>query len=232
MANHLVPHQRSQVPGRVRAVSSRPLDEPNKNEIGTLFEALRNHWWLVLASGALALFAGWWGQRNELPEYTAEVLLQHSQDTEMAIFGLGAQSGTDFGTRLEIIRSRAVMGRVVDSLGLQIRPERPELRTDVIQAVEVQPDAATGSYRLRSTGSGVVLESRLPGDGTGPGPTPAGSSRDPASGCRWIRPPYPPRATALPSECGSERTPSRRSRPGPGWSRGRDGPDSHSVHGQ
>ena len=159
MANHLVPHQRSQVPGRVRAVSSRPLDEPNKNEIGTLFEALRNHWWLVLASGALALFAGWWGQRNELPEYTAEVLLQHSQDTEMAIFGLGAQSGTDFGTRLEIIRSRAVMGRVVDSLGLQIRPERPELRTDVIQAVEVQPDAATGSYRLRSTGSGVVLES-------------------------------------------------------------------------
>lgn len=163
MAKHIVPHQSSQVPGRVRAVSSRPIDEPSRNELGTFFEALRNHWWLVLAAGSLALFAGWWSQRGRLPQYTAEVLLQHSQDTEMAVFGLGNQTGADFGSRLEIIRSRAVLGRVVDSLGLQVRASRPDLRTDVVTAIRTQRDATPGRYVLRTMDGRVVLESETEG---------------------------------------------------------------------
>ena len=177
MAKHIVPHQSSHVPGRVRAVSSRPIDEPGHHELSALFEALRNHWWLVLTAGVLALFAGWWGQRGRLPQYTATVLLQHSQDTEMAIFGLGTQTGTDFGSRLEIIRSRAVLGRVVDSLGLQIRAGRPDLRSDVLTAVRAERDATPGGYVLRRAQGGLILESadgaelsRGTGDGTVDGP--------------------------------------------------------------
>ena len=159
MANHIVPHQRSSTPGRVRAVAGKsPGQQPENNELSAYFEALRNHWWLILAAGALALFAGWWSQRGRLEQYSAEVLLQHSSDTEMAVFGIGTQTGADFGSRLEIIRSRAVLGRVVDSLGLQARVAFPDLRTSVLTAIDVEPDAPNGSYVLRNDGGNLVLD--------------------------------------------------------------------------
>ncbi|MGI9629085.1 MAG: polysaccharide biosynthesis tyrosine autokinase [Longimicrobiales bacterium] len=160
MANQIVRHQRSSVPGRVRAVPGGPPNEPGRNELGTYLEALRHHYWLVLCAGALALFAGWWSQRGKLDEYTAEVLLQHSQDSEMAIFGLGTQTGADFGSRLEILRSRAVLGRVVDSLGLQLRPELPDRRTRVLKAVAVEPNAPSDAYLLREVEGALVLTGR------------------------------------------------------------------------
>lgn len=133
------------------------MDDVPSNELGTYFEALRNHWWLILVTGGLALFGGWWMQHGRLDQYTAEGLLQHSQDSEMAIFGLGTQTGTDFGSRLEILRSRAVLGRVVDSLGMQVRVELPDARTRVLKGVQVEPDAPLGSYVLRIVDGTLVL---------------------------------------------------------------------------
>ena len=110
----------------------------------------------------LALGTGWWSQRGRLDQYTAEVLLQHSQESEMVTFGLGAQTGADFGSRLEILRSAAVLGRVVDSLGLQLRiSEFPNYRTKVFTRLSVEPDAPLGQYRLWDNGSGIVLSTAL-----------------------------------------------------------------------
>ena len=133
MANNIVPHHPSQPPGRVRAVSAGPAEQHTlSGDFSQYFDILRRRWWLVLTAGVLALATGWWTQRGRLDQYTAEVLLQHSQDSEMVAFGLGAQTGADFGSRLEILRSAAVLSRVVDDLGLQARlADRGDLRTKI-----------------------------------------------------------------------------------------------------
>src|SRR5690606_3216267 len=78
---------------------------------------------------------------------------------EAPLVGTGdVGQGGDFGSWLEMIRSRTVVASVVDSLGLQLSVgERAPERSRILERAEVQPDARAGSYVLERSGGRLVL---------------------------------------------------------------------------
>ena len=140
----------------------------------------RRWWWLIVISGVVALLAGWWSQRDAVPMYEAETLLQSKPSESAAVVPWAMTGGSDFGTALDIIRSNEVMGPVTDSLGLQIglRDQRSQ-RTAIIRLATTAHNAPHGTYfmafkngqlELRLQKDGAPISSAKPGEPlTGPG---------------------------------------------------------------
>jgi capsular exopolysaccharide synthesis family protein len=118
---------------------------------------LRRKWWLILSTTVIAFGMTWWSQRNDLPEYTAEALLQQLPD-EAATSPWGSFYGADMGSHLDIIRSAKVLSPVVDSLGLQLRLKNyQDQRTVMIRDFEAERAVRGSSYRLEVEGERLVL---------------------------------------------------------------------------
>jgi polysaccharide biosynthesis transport protein len=133
------------------------------SELANYLDALRRKWWLVVAAGLIALGVAWWQERNAVPVYTAEVLLEQRREAPL-VGGEITRGGGDFGSQAELIRSRAVIAAVMDSLGLQLRILEPGAeRTGVLGQVEVDPDVRPAAYALVRKGSTLLL---LASDGT------------------------------------------------------------------
>jgi polysaccharide biosynthesis transport protein len=126
-------------------------------ELGEYLEVLRRKWWLVLGGGLIALGATLWQERGAVPIYTAEVLLEQRREAPLVGGGITGGAG-DFGSQVELIRSRAVAATVMDSLGLQLRILEPrEEPTGIIGQVEVEPEVRPDAYTLAREGSTLLL---------------------------------------------------------------------------
>lgn len=127
-------------------------------------QVIRRYWWLVLGTAVLAAGVAWWLQRDEIPVYTAEALLQHRPETPVTSdvgrrLGLGSE-GMQFGTQAEILRTGAVLAPVVDSLGLQLRfRTRPSDFTSLVSSASVDRNARGGLYSLAAAGDSLVVRS-------------------------------------------------------------------------
>lgn len=139
------------------------------------WEILRRRWWLVAGAVVVAVALAWWSQHDAVPKYSAQVLLQQRLETPVvseALLQNGPQD--EFGSQVEIIRSRAILAPVVDSLGLQLKMKTHEgERTRIFQSVAVAPAANFGSYMLvrgrsgwalKKPKSGKVIATATPGD--------------------------------------------------------------------
>lgn len=150
-----------------------------RSDLWTYLDIARSYWWVIGLSVAVCVGAAWWSQRGQVPQYTAEVLLQQSQEasltSDMAQRFTGG--GQEFGTQMEIIRSRAVLGPVVDSVGLQLRitgNEQGGLFTQVVGNLEMWQSGSPGtafelearddSAVLRDARSGTTLARAGPGE--------------------------------------------------------------------
>ena len=103
---------------------------------------LRRKWWLIVSTSVITLGMAWWGQRDYLPEYTAEALLQQVAD-ETATSPWGFAYGSDMASHLDIIRSSGVLSPVVDSLGLQLRlKSHRDRRTALIASFKTSVSAS------------------------------------------------------------------------------------------
>jgi uncharacterized protein involved in exopolysaccharide biosynthesis len=112
-------------------------------------------------------------------EANSTVLLRDQPDGQMPdlarLGGFGGllSSGSGFETELEILTSRAVIGSVVDSLGMQVRVRKPAgLRSDsLLRVVRIDPRQDGDAYRFRREGAGFrvtgpgVAEVVAPGNG-------------------------------------------------------------------
>jgi len=118
---------------------------------------VRRKWLLVLSTTVIAFGMAWWSQRNDLPEYTAEALLQQIPD-EASPSPWGAFYASDMGSHLDIIRSDAVLSPVVDSLGLQLRLKNyRDQRTAIIGDFKAERAVRGPSYKLNIDGETVRL---------------------------------------------------------------------------
>ncbi|HEX2093107.1 MAG TPA: Wzz/FepE/Etk N-terminal domain-containing protein, partial [Longimicrobiaceae bacterium] len=74
----------------------------------------------------------------------------------------GISGGSTVETEAKILTSRAVLGQVVDSLGLQARVVEPEgIRPDsLFTEVRLDPAAEGGVYRFERRGNGYVVEGK------------------------------------------------------------------------
>jgi capsular exopolysaccharide synthesis family protein len=114
-----------------------------------LWGVLRRQWWILacgalLGTGAAALLVA----RPE-PLYDASTLIR-VQEQGGGMAGLTLGSGSHLETEMQVIRSRTVVGAVVDSLQLQLRLLAPEgvSRDAVLAGFRLPADAAPGTLRL------------------------------------------------------------------------------------
>lgn len=126
-------------------------------------DLLRRRWWVILGCGVLAVAGAWLTQDETDPVavYSAEVLVQRvSNAGQFLETGLRAPSRVDLASEIRILRTNAVLGAVVDSLGLRLAlSQRPEVRSRIFADVEISPDAASRAYTLERTGERVRLSS-------------------------------------------------------------------------
>ena len=127
-------------------------------ELREYASALMRRWWIVAAAALLAFAAAWWVESGKVPVYTTEVLLQQQREAPLVGGISGGQPG-EFSTQLEILRSRAVVAEVADSIGfrLALSGQQGE-RSRIIEDVWVEREAPPGSYTLtRRSPSRAVL---------------------------------------------------------------------------
>jgi tyrosine-protein kinase Etk/Wzc len=118
---------------------------------------LRRKWWLIASTTIIAFGMAWWSQRDDLPDYTAETLLQQLPD-EGAISPWGSFYGPDMGSHLDIIRSGGVLSPVVDSLGLQLRLKNYRARRSTIVGSFEADRAVRGSrFEIGVEGDQLIL---------------------------------------------------------------------------
>lgn len=142
------------------------MEDSGGVEFWRLLSLIRRRWGLILATGLTAAAAAWWFQKDQIPQYTAEVLLQQRAD-ENVVEGFSLDGGrtADFGSQLEIIRSRTVLSSVVDSLDLQLAMRSaPGERTRVVGGVEFEDQVEPAAYVLAREAEELVLRSGSTGE--------------------------------------------------------------------
>jgi capsular exopolysaccharide synthesis family protein len=117
--------------------------------------ALRRYAWLVIAAGVIAAGIAVWRMSRELPVYQASAAVR-LRDPSMKMSGDLANSGSGATDQLagyytdpvlsqiQVLRSRAVAGMVVDSVGLRLRPQNPTFPWRTVARVQVSPEARVG----------------------------------------------------------------------------------------
>lgn len=143
-------------------------DVVDLREIGAALR--RGVGWIALGA-ILGLAAGAALLRVQTPMYEASstVLLrnesQGGSSTLSRLSGLlnglpGGMGGSMVETEERILTSRAVIGEVVDSLGLQVRVLKPKGTSahSVFSAVRLAPELEGGAYRFERRGSGYAVE--------------------------------------------------------------------------
>ena len=132
--------------------------------LSEFLDVLRRRWLAVVVMVAVIGAASWWQMRGDVPQYTAQVLLQKQRADLRSLAGNqtvvpGAPTLEGFvASELEILTSRSVLSAVVDSLGLRLRLEDPRTpRSQVLASARIAPDLPSGAYTLASRGDSLVL---------------------------------------------------------------------------
>jgi len=160
------------VPKQVHMYQPAPDFDDDEINIGDLLGVLIENRWLIVAITLLALAVGFYKSFTAVPIYRADGLLQVEENNTSPLANLDVASMledyTPVNAEIQIIRSRSVLGDVVDNLKLDIRAfpdqsvvgaalarrgpadERPLIRVDTLEL----PDAMRGTgMKLVATGS-------------------------------------------------------------------------------
>jgi len=116
--------------------------------------ALARNRWIIGGSVALALMAGALYTLRQEPTYAASATLR-IQERQLSISEIyqtlsTGVAGSDLGTEMEVLSSRAIREDAVNELGLQLQLMEPRgiSREELIQGIAVAPDAPAAEYRL------------------------------------------------------------------------------------
>jgi succinoglycan biosynthesis transport protein ExoP len=120
----------------------------NSVSLRQIFGVLRRHWRVVLTLTVLGAAAGGFLVYKEPASYAAQATLRLAGERR-ALTGQIEGPTPDISrttdpvlSLTELVRSRNVMGAVVDSLGLRLVSGTPEFSTDVLDSIRVEPQAA------------------------------------------------------------------------------------------
>ena len=139
-------------------------DRISLNEIRA---TLRRRRWLILAVAALTTgVAAFWLMR-QAPRYRAAALLRVSDVRRAMTSGIEDPSEIESGrlinpvlSRIQLLRSRGLLGQVVDSVGLRLRPDFRTFPAELLTSMQVAPTVPVDTLRLAFSDSGVVARAR------------------------------------------------------------------------
>jgi len=129
--------------------------------------ALRRYWWLLAAAVVLSVGLATYRLMTELPIYLASTAVRLRDPTVKMSGDLAASGGgqadqlpgyyTDpILSQIQVLRSRAVAGMVVDSLGLRLHPVKPDYPYASLGSVRVNSAARDGDTLNVAFGAGEV----------------------------------------------------------------------------
>jgi capsular exopolysaccharide synthesis family protein len=112
------------------------------------------------------------------PRYRAAALLRVSDVRRAVTSGIEDPSEVEGGrlinpvlSRIQLLRSRGLLGQVVDSVGLRLRPDFRTFPPALLTSVDVAPTAPVDTVHLQFSDNGVIARSRQ-GEGRAPYGTP------------------------------------------------------------
>src|SRR5918995_4048178 len=139
-----------------------PAQRDDSLSLRQVFGVFRRHWKLVLALTVLGMVVGGFIGATQRPQYEAtgimRLALERKNLTGEPDAELGGKSDPTV-TAVQLILSRSVLAAVVDTLGLQLRPD-PELRfpRKLLAQVEVDPTASGDSIYVKFTRNRVTAK--------------------------------------------------------------------------
>ncbi|HKP77292.1 MAG TPA: polysaccharide biosynthesis tyrosine autokinase [Longimicrobiaceae bacterium] len=131
-------------------------DEPHDGvPLREYLDAIRRHWWLVATAAVISVAFAGWRMTRELPIYRAStsVRLRDPSTRISGELGSGTGPATEQLTgyysdpvlsQIQVLRSRAVAGMVVDSLGMRLQPQKPDFPYASVGRVAVNSNAREG----------------------------------------------------------------------------------------
>jgi len=138
------------VPGAVVAAEDDSID------LRQLLAILRRRIWLVLAITAVALGATAFVVLRQPPAYRAKAVIRIHDERQVVAGGIGGaavdqalgRSADLIQSQLQVLRSRTVAAKVVDELGLRLRPVNGGTRGVELRDVVIPEDAPVDTIRL------------------------------------------------------------------------------------
>ncbi|MDQ3996716.1 MAG: Wzz/FepE/Etk N-terminal domain-containing protein, partial [Gemmatimonadota bacterium] len=129
---------------------------------------LRRRRALILAVCALTTGIGALVLLRQPPRYRAAALLRVSDVRRAVTSGIEDPTGEVEGgrlinpvlSRIQLLRSRSLLGQVVDSVGLRLRPDFRTFPPALLTAVHVAPSAPVDTLHLEFSDDGVIVRSR------------------------------------------------------------------------
>jgi succinoglycan biosynthesis transport protein ExoP len=143
-------------------------DEPRDGiPLRDYLNAIRRYWWLVAAAAVISVGYATWRMSRELPVYLASTSVRLRDPSDRMSGELGASAGANNEqltgyysdpvlSQIQVLRSRAVAALVVDSVGLRLRPEKPDFPYASIGRVAVNSAARPGDTLVASFGDRAV----------------------------------------------------------------------------
>ena len=127
-------------------------------DLASALAALRRRWPLLVILPALAGLAAWMYSGTLPDTYTSEVLLRKAGADEVLSSWTSQIGQEPVQAQFEIIRSRAVLGPVVDSMGFRLALADEDVpETAVFSDRDVEERAPRGSFRLERADDGTIV---------------------------------------------------------------------------
>jgi polysaccharide biosynthesis transport protein len=124
--------------------------------------AARRRWWLVLGVPAVLLVGTAIMVFRETPIYRATAVLRLGDARRSMTSGLEvavepARLMDPLLSQTQMLKSRALLGTVVDTLGMRLAPDYGDVPAALIDSVFVAPDAAADTLSLGFSATGVTV---------------------------------------------------------------------------
>ncbi len=136
------------------------------NPLRQYLSIIRRYWWIILLTTAGAIGYQWYRVRDDLPLYRAASAVRLTDQGAAMSGNLVPDYNGGFGgytdpilTQVQVIKSRIIADRVVDSLGLRLQSRTPDFHVGALEHVHVALDAATTTLNLRFAPSHFVVYS-------------------------------------------------------------------------
>jgi tyrosine-protein kinase Etk/Wzc len=134
-----------------------PVDD-DAIDLRRIWGIIRRNAWVILTCLVLSLVVGWLLTERAVPMYEATASLRITED-KGAVPGLDilqeiGGGGNEVNTELELLRSRTLIGEVLDEFDLRARVTAPRklLRRDVFRQFAVRTDAPSGDWQVVADG--------------------------------------------------------------------------------
>ena len=144
------------------APDSSPLG--GANPIRQYLTIVQRYWWIIVLTTAAAVGYQWYRTRDDLPMFRAASAVRLEDQGPSVSGNLVPDYSSGFGgytdpilTQVQVIKSRIIAERVVDSLGLQMQSQTPGFYMGFFADVHVAPTAPPSTLEFHFSPSHFVV---------------------------------------------------------------------------